>query len=157
QGFASEIPTGPSGAAPAGGCRCDAFPLMLDGAWSTTRVPAWQHRAPGEVAQDFLQLLLGKAAGPDDRGRPGDQDGPPPLLAVAVAAAKPVWAGAGAHAGPSVGTELRDILTTLGYPPQRLVAAPVAALLYLRRSHPGLASATRVVVCDVGAGSLGLS
>jgi hypothetical protein len=156
QGFAGEIPSGPPGEAAASGVsRCDGFPLMLDGVWSATRVSAWQHRAPGEVAQDFLEHVLSSVRRQPD-GRDG-QDGPFQGLAVAVPAAKPAWVGAGAQAGGSAGTELRDILTTLGYPPQRLVAAPVAALLYLRRKHQDLAAASRVVFCDIGAGSIGLA
>jgi hypothetical protein len=142
RGLTSEIPADSSDEVPPDGAvRCDGFPAMLDGGRAARRVAAWQSRTPGEVSQGFLRCLLEGS----DRTQPSGQ---PTELVVAVPPAE-----RGSAAGPDSGTEVRDILIALGWAPRRLVAAPVASLLQLRRDHPGLAAATRFAVCDTGAGS----
>jgi hypothetical protein len=59
--------------------------------------------------------------------------------------------------GQDVRSEIAELLAALGWVPRRLVAAPVAALLWLREHDPALAGAARVAVIDIGAGSAELS
>lgn len=136
----SEIPAGWSDTP--GAVRCDGFPAMLDGGRAGRQVAAWGSRTPSEVTQGFLMCLL---EGTDASERPSD----------VVAAVPPAGSGAdrAQDTAQDTGTEVRDILTALGRTPRRLVAAPVAALLHLRRELPALAAASRFVVCDTGAGS----
>ncbi|HLK72995.1 MAG TPA: hypothetical protein VKU77_05030 [Streptosporangiaceae bacterium] len=156
----SEIPAGYSDTPGPGSVRCDGFPLMLGTALSAAPVPAWQGRTAGEVTQSFLRRLLDPGGSlahhtrPDaDPQTPRDADGAAPGgLVVAV----PPSGGARHRADdePSVAGELQDILTALGRPARRVVAAPVAALLWLGRHDPDLAAASRIVVVDIGAGCL---
>jgi hypothetical protein len=123
------------GARSPGEDRYDGFPVMLDDgseAW-----PAGPGRLPAEIAHEFLRLFLDAG----ERANAGASSAP-------LAAAVPPGGRAG---------ELAAILTALGRPSPRLLATPVAILLYLRHSRPEIAPATRFVVCDLGAGSVTLS
>jgi hypothetical protein len=128
QGLLNEIPA-LSARPPAGAVRCDGFTLML-GAWSSSRVPPWDGRTPGEVMRSFLDCLLEQS----------------PARPVAVALASPPG-----------DAELRQVAAERGWPAPVSIAAPVATVAYLRRKRPELAAANRYVICDVGAGALSLA
>ena len=128
--------------------RCDGFPLMLE-----TRphgfVERWGGRTAAEVAQTYLRCLR-LAEAPADGNL---------VVAVPPHVAPPPSAGlfgSGAAAGPAQQAQaaVPDILTALGRTPSQVVAAPVAAVAYLRHTRPELAGVTRFIVCDVGAGSM---
>jgi hypothetical protein len=146
---AGEIPAGYPDEPQPDAVRCDGFPVMLGTALSATPVSAWQGRTPGEVTQSFLKCLLD----PPDTGAARDAE--PADLVVTV----PPHGGArpAVDEEPSAVPELWDILTALGRPARRVVAAPVAAMLWLRQHDPDLAAADRIVVVDIGAGCLELS
>jgi hypothetical protein len=147
-----EIPAGYQDEPQPGVVRCDGFPAMLGTTLSAIPVSVWQGRTPGEVTQSLLRCLLD----PPGTEAVRDEDGTEPAdLVVAV----PSHAGAQPGPGdePSTTSELQDILTALGRPARRVVAAPVAALLWLRQRDPDLAAAGRMVVVDVGAGCVELS
>ena len=149
RGLSSEIPPAPCATSqPSGAVRCDGFAAMLDDAWPVSYVLAWGNRTAPEVTQTFLKCPLG-----------GDDQRLAPKPGGFVVTVPPGPAQATAAGGParSTGTELQEILTAIGLPPRRLVAAPIAALLHLRRRSAELASASSFVVCDIGAGSLSLS
>ncbi|HLK79676.1 MAG TPA: hypothetical protein VKU77_39255 [Streptosporangiaceae bacterium] len=144
QGLSSRIPAAsPGGEPPSDSVRCDGFPAML-GEWPATRVTAWGGRTPGEVAQTFLRRLLIRGT---------DEDVPrADSLVVTVPATGPYPAAKGSLRDS--GTELLEILYAIGYPPQRVLPAPVAALAFLQHEYPELTDATRFAVCDVGAGGM---
>lgn len=112
--------------------RCDGFPPLLGTPLSASPVPGWRDRTPAEVASRFLDRL------------PGLQ--PSELVATVAPVADP---------GPRA--ELTELLTAAGRAPLRVIATPVAALLWLRERDHELAKASRVVVVDAGAGSLDLT
>jgi hypothetical protein len=113
--------------------RCDGFPALLDTSLAASPVLGWRNRTPAQVAGHFLNRLL---ASPSVR---------------LVAAVPPV------QASPAASAEITAILTRADRPPTRVIAAPVAALLWLRDRYPALAGASRVIVVDAGAGALDLS
>ncbi len=132
--------------------RCDGFPMLLGTAWSRRQVAAWHGRTPAAVTEDFLDCL-GKeldGATAEDADSLTGQDGEVADLVVAV----PPMPGA---PGTGAGAEIHKALSAVGWHPKRLVAAPVAALLWLQYCNPDLSSARRVLVIDVGAGSADLS
>jgi hypothetical protein len=123
------------GAGSPGEVRYDGFPAMLDSesaTWGST-----SGHLPSDVAHEFLRLLLDG----------GERAGPGTTTAPLAAAVPP---------GSST-DELAAILSTLREPSPRLLATPIATLLYLRHSRPDSTSATRFIVCDLGAASVTLS
>jgi len=141
-----EIPVGTGdGLARPDVVRCDGFVPVLGTSLSASRITAWRNLTPDEAVQGFLRCLIGMV---DGEPGPGPAAAPAELV-VAVPAA---WLGE-----QDAASELAEALTTLGWPPRRLVAAPVAALLQLRHEDPDLARASRFVVADAGAGSVDLS
>ena len=118
--------------------RYDGFPAMLG--TGPAGQPMVQRRAPEEIAAEFLRLLL------EDLG-----------LAVTGPAVMS-WSAA-VPPGPTAGTaaELAAILSPPGWSSPRLLAAPLALLLYLRHSRPDIAPASRFIVCDLGASSATLT
>lgn len=128
RGLVDEIPA--LGARhPVDAVRCDGFTLML-GAWSSSRVSSWDGRTSGEVMRSFLGCLLEQAP-----ARP---------LAVALAT-------------PPGDDELGQVTAERGWPVPASIPAPLAILAYLRRKRPAVATASRYVICDVGAGALSLA
>jgi hypothetical protein len=161
---AGEIPAGYPDQPQPGVVRCDGFPALLGTRLSAVPVPVWQGRTPGEVTQSFLRCLLdppgtgttqdtGSGAGTETVGDEDDTESADLVITV------PPHAGTrpGPDDEPSTEADLQDILSALGRPARRVVAAPVAALLWLRQRDPDLAAAGRIVVVDVGAGSIELS
>ena len=132
----AEIPAGYPDQPSPGVVRCDGFPALLGTALSGRQVTAWQGRTPYEVARDFLRSLL---------------DSPGNGLVVAVPPGAVIRRDGAA--GRDVGSEIPELLSALGWAPRRLVAAPVAALLWLRDNDSALAGAARIAVIDIGAGS----
>ena len=133
----------PSREPPADVVRCDGFPAML-GMRPPDRVTAWGGRTAVEVTQSFLLRLLSRFGG-EEGPREGNL-----VITVPAVAAHPDHRPA-THDG---GTGLAEILLALGYPPQRVLPAPIAALAYLRRERAEMADATRFAVCDIGAGGM---
>jgi hypothetical protein len=162
--YSAEIPAGYPEEPRAGRARCDGFPALLGTGLSSGEVADWGDRTAVEVVRGYLRCLLeapvtvadGRLGTVPDRDTP---DGPADVGANELVVAVPSDAGAprGADEGATAGAELAEILAGLGRPPARLVAAPVAALLWLRRHDPDLASASRIVVIDAGAGEIALS
>jgi len=148
----SEIPAFSSaGEQPPLTVRCDGFPLMLESRPQGC-VNIWGGRTAAEVTQAYLRCLLAA----DELG-----DGEL-VVAVPAHAATLVSTGglfgsprpASARPLPQVQAAVPDILTALGRPPSRVVAAPVAAVAYLRHTRPELKDVTRFIVCDIGAGAI---
>jgi hypothetical protein len=131
-----------------GTARCDGFAVFLGTTHSFESVPAWDGKTPNGVTKDFLRCLLDEveADGDDPLTDPDDGSAPQADLVVAV----PPGARAPYHAA---GLELQSALGALDWQPKRLIAAPVAALLWLRHRDPALNAARRILVIDVGAGS----
>lgn len=147
-----EIPAGDGGEW-ADAVRCDGFPAMLD---TPAAIPEFMNRTAAEVTSDFLRLLLER----EDRQRADPLDVAPvgPAARPIVIAVRPQAPAVGAAAtARRASTGPGDVLAALGRSPRRLVASPVASLLYLRHERPELVTADRFVVCDVGAGSAWLS
>jgi hypothetical protein len=162
--YAAEIPAGYPEERRVGRVRCDGFPALLGTALTGEEVAAWGDRTASEVARGYLRCLFevpdtvpdGVPANPRDAGA---LDSVRDADANAIVVAVPPGTGTrlGADDDRTVGSELHDFLAGLGRPPMRLVAAPVAALLWLREHNPDLAAARRVVVIDAGAGAIDLS
>lgn len=158
--YSARIPQDAAAEPRPGDVRCDGFPAVFGSPWSSRQVRVWGDRTASEVTRGYLWCLLDESGSaptvpPGAAGPAAGSGTAPPELVAAV----PVDAAAlhGTDVTPSVSVELREALAMLGRPPQRLVAAPVAALLWLRHSNPGLAEASRVLVIDVGAGSADLT
>jgi hypothetical protein len=118
-----------------GEARYDGFPALLgDGSADLGG------RSPAEVTREFLRFLL------DDAGRSNAARSDATALPIAMAIPP----------GPA-GAELEAIFSALGRPSARMLATPAAVLLYLRDSHPDLASASNFIVCDLGAAAVTLS
>jgi hypothetical protein len=161
----AEIPSGYR-TGPPGALRCDGFAPLLGTALADAPVTGWQDRTPAQVAQDFLGFLLPSAGadhamtradgktqvdGETRLGRDDRESGPSGM----VLAVPPPPGSDGQRAEPATGTE--DVLSTLGWRPDRLVNAPVAALLWFRHHDPRLGAASRFLVVDAGAGSVEFS
>jgi hypothetical protein len=147
----SEIPSPQStGGHPAHTVRCDGFPLMLD-SQPHTFVDSWGGRTAAEVTQSYLRCLRIAEA-------PRDGNLVLAVAPLATPAQRTDPPGSGSsittRAAPRVRAVVPDILTALGRPPSRVVAAPVAAVAYLRHTRAELAGIARFIVCDIGAGSL---
>jgi hypothetical protein len=174
----AEIPDGP-GAPTRETIRCDGFPALLAAALGHSQVAAWQERTAAQVTLDFLRCLLALTGGGRAPTRPdhGDEDGEPPGIVIAVpprdrsahgpveshgasephSTGEPPGSGGDDRAGEGIGEEISSALRQLGWQPKRLVAAPVAALLWLRHQDPERAAAGKVLVVDAGAGSVDFS
>ena len=168
----AEIPAGPGVPTP-DAVRCDGFPALLGTALAHSPVTAWQGRTPAQVTLDFLQCLLASTGDRRTPTRPdhGDADGEPAGIVIAVPprgrpghpgeAGRPDDQGeqhdGGVRAPETVGVQISSALRQLGWSSKRLVAAPVAALLWLREQHPELARVGKVLVVDAGAGSVDFS
>jgi hypothetical protein len=149
------IPVGYSADPPPGSARCDGFPALLGTALSGSRVAEWHGHTPAGVTRDFLRCLLEETtAGTDPlTGRDDAALAPVNLVVAAPPNAYPP----DEEQRRDVGSEIRDALEALDWIPRRFIAAPVAALLWLRHRHPDLPAARRVLVIDVGAGAADFS
>lgn len=151
------IPVGYSADPLPGATRCDGFPALLGTARSHEQITAWRSRSAAGVTRDFLRRLLDEmtaTAGDGILPDSGDDASATPGLVLAVPPRAPAPPGGDAR---DAGAEIGDALEMLGWPPSRLVAAPVAALLWLRHRLPRLSAADRVIVIDVGAGTADFS
>jgi hypothetical protein len=133
----AEIPLDYAAGTHAGAVRCDGFPALLGTPDSGRQVASWESRTPTEVTGSYLERLLQRSASDADEGR-----------ADALVATVPAT---------EVARQFEAILAVQDNAPGRVVAAPVAALLWLRQCHPDLATASRIVVIDAGAGAIDLS
>lgn len=133
----AEIPLDDTAETHRGAVRCDGFPALLGSPDSGRRVSEWGSRTPAEVTGSYLECLLERSARDADEGRADS-------LVAAVPATE-------------VARQFEAILAVQDRAPGRVVAAPVAALLWLRQCHPGLATANRIAVIDAGAGAVDLS
>jgi len=145
--YVAQIPPAGSGEPEPGTVRCDGFPMIFGTALSGHQVRAWGDRTADEVARVYLRSLL------------DPQDSGPGALSQGLVAAVPASRRTASVRGDAddAGAELHEMLDAIGCPPQRLVAAPIAALLWLRHRGPGLGDASQVVVIDIGAGAVDLT
>ncbi len=126
--------------------RCDGFPAMLGPA---DKAPSFHGRTSGELSREFLRLLFAAAGVPTDK--PGN---PVPLVVVVPPEPRGLD---GPDPGPIDSDRMRTLLVTLRRPPRRMLASPVATILYLRHRSRDLADVTHFIVADAGAAVITLS